>query len=243
LRSSARLQFSAYAHFERQSGEYRFHPVQALPPVNTCTTYSRKANFALQDFLPSLSSTSTALAAAAQIFIDSFSFSQSTASAPYYFSQVSAPYLGVPQVNLTPSRIKADAGAAVAAIDTTLAKAPFPFSSPLKSLAAISRANPFTVTWSPDSVTRPFVIVAGGAEDKPSNSASLFLCLAPASAGKFTIPAYVLSSLPLAANNAQSKAAIAIGNVSSPSSLNSSSLLTSAALLTAFDYQLIEVRP
>ena len=242
-RSDTGVHLSALAQFSKQSGPFSFNPIQALPPLNTCTAYFGKANLALKDFLPSLSSTGMALGAAAQYVIDALPLTKQPASGAYYFTQASSTYTTAPSVNPTPSTLSGPAGADVGAINASIAKAPFPFATPLKSLAAISRGSAFTVNWTPDSVSRPFVIVAGGASDHPSNSSSLFLCVAPAQAGRITIPAHILASLPLTRGARDTRAIVAVGNVSSPSALNANNLLRSVSLFTAFDYQFVEVRP
>ena len=51
------------------------------------------------------------------------------------------------------------------------------------------------VTWQTDDTADP-IVIAGASTDVPTNSSALFLCLASPADGQFTVPDYVLSSLP-----------------------------------------------
>jgi len=51
------------------------------------------------------------------------------------------------------------------------------------------------VTWQTDDTADP-IVIAGASTDVPTNSSALFLCLASSGDGQFTVPDYVLSSLP-----------------------------------------------
>jgi hypothetical protein len=62
-----------------------------------------------------------------------------------------------------------------------------------KSLT-VSRTQPMTVTWNPNGSTGHLELVLEVYPD--ANTAGIVTCLVPASAGSFTIPSYVLSSLP-----------------------------------------------
>ena len=71
--------------------------------------------------------------------------------------------------------------------------------SPTPNGLSVTRSNGLTVTWNPNGSTGHVEIDVASATDNTFNVGSLAACTAPASAGTFTIPPYVL--LPLPANN------------------------------------------
>jgi hypothetical protein len=94
------------------------------------------------------------------------------------------------------------------------------------SLFTVSRSQPLNVTWSGGSGAQVFVV--GFGVDLPTNSTSVFGCLAPPGATSFTVPAVFLSNFPATrANPLQSKSVIYLGNAPNTSSaraLNASGL-------------------
>jgi uncharacterized protein (TIGR03437 family) len=62
-------------------------------------------------------------------------------------------------------------------------------------LAAIDRKTPFAVTWSGGAAGEDVVILGYGTDQKTKASAG-FVCMAPAGAGSFTVPASAMANLP-----------------------------------------------
>lgn len=242
-RGPARLHASSFAHFEEQTGVLRFHPLQALPPAGSCTAYAGKANLGWRDFLPSLPATGTPLSAAASLMIEGLEIFKSAVSAPFYFWQSSASITGRSvSVRDGTSTVRANAGAAVGAFQATVNRVPFPPAAGLQALATVRRQAPLEVRWTPQPNAAPFVIVAGGALNRASNSSAIFLCVGEASAGRLTVPAHILATLPAAKNDARGAALVAVGNVATPGDLAAPGLFKAITLFAAFDYRPVEVQ-
>lgn len=92
-----------------------------------------------------------------------------------------------------------------------------------ESMGSASRSQPLTLTWT-GGVPGTAVVITGysGADLVPQGGTKYFLCVAPASAGKFTIPVSVLSSLPQTASldGLNSTAWIAVSNSSNPTPIS-----------------------
>lgn len=242
IRGPARIHANAFAHFEEQSGPFRFHPLQSLPPLGTCAVYSGKASLHFRDFLPTFPLSGPTLDAASSIALGALQLMKQDVAAPFYFWQFSFATNGVTHtVRPGADPIQANAGASVGPIQTTLQRAEFPGAT-FPALNSLRRTEPLELRWTNPSASNEIVVLAGGALNRPSNSAAHFLCLAPANAGRFSVPSFVLSALPAAKNDAQGAAAIAVGRLSTPSDLNATGLLQSLALYTAFDYKLVELQ-
>ncbi len=92
-----------------------------------------------------------------------------------------------------------------------------------ESMDVASRSQPLTLTWS-GGVPGTAVVITGfsGADLNPQGGTKYFLCVAPASAGQFTIPVSVLSSLPPTASvdGLNSTAWIAVSNSTNPTAIS-----------------------
>lgn len=242
IRGPERIHANAFAHFEEQSGPFRFHPLQSLPPLGACAVYSGKASLYSRDFLPTFPLSGPPLGAASSLALGALQLIKPDVAAPFYFWQFSFPTNGVTHsVRPGADSVQASAGSSIGPIQTTMQRADFPGAT-FPALSSLRRAEPLELRWTNPTSSSEVVILAGGALNRPSNSAAYFLCLAPASAGRFTVPSFVLSALPAAKNDPQGAAALAIGRLSSPSDLNATGLLKSLALFAAFDYKLVEIQ-
>ena len=83
-------------------------------------------------------------------------------------------------------------------------------------LAAIDRTRNLTVTWTGGNPAKEFIIVAGLASDDASNAAGVFVCTERADAGTFTVPSWVLSTLPIVASPDGPNGLLWVGNMSFP---------------------------
>lgn len=242
IRGPERIHANAFAHFEEQSGPFRFHPLQALPPVGSCAVYAGKANLGLRDFLPSFPLSGPVLAAAASLAFGAIQLVKPAVADPFYFWQFTFPTNGVTHtVRPGTETLQAPAGQTVGPLQASVPRIDFPGAT-FPALNTIRRADSLELRWAATASSSDLVVVAGSALNRPTNSAAHFLCLAAANSGRFTIPSFVLSSLPAAKNDAQGAAALAIGRIGAPADLAATGLLKSLALYTAFDYKLVEVQ-
>ena len=92
--------------------------------------------------------------------------------------------------------ISGTGGANIGAFKTDLTIPSFPTLTSPSNLSSITRASGFTVTWTGGSPGVNVDIQLYGATDNTGLTGAQVVCQVPASAGKFTIPAYVLSALP-----------------------------------------------
>jgi uncharacterized protein (TIGR03437 family) len=96
--------------------------------------------------------------------------------------------------------ITSNGGNDVGPINATLTIPATPtYLSPNPNGLSITRSSGLTVTWNPNGSAGHVEIQLASALDNTFNTGSLAACTAPASAGTFTIPPYVLLALP--ANN------------------------------------------
>jgi uncharacterized protein (TIGR03437 family) len=76
------------------------------------------------------------------------------------------------------------------------------------NLVSVPRSSPLSLSWSGLAATQ-YMAIFGGTVDLPTNSSSMFYCLAAAGASSFTVPAQILSAVPATRAKAfQSKSAI-----------------------------------
>ncbi len=91
-------------------------------------------------------------------------------------------------------------GASVGAFSTSLNFSPPLVWSNMSSITAVNRAQGQTISWT-GGLSNAFVIIEGGSTDSSSEVSVGFTCFAAASAGQFTIPAYILDALPAGAGS------------------------------------------
>lgn len=238
-----RVNLGIAAKFERQSGLFRFHPIESLPPLGTCTVYMGKANLSVQAFLPTLAPSPNILHAAASLLLSGIGFGQPEEAKPFYFIQARAPREGdTYEVRPEASPLTSAAGGTVGAVSGTLNKTNFPAGTNLPALASIDRSTALDVRWTPPSGSPPFTLIIGGAGDYASNSAAIFVCLARPSLGTFTVPAYILQSLPAAKTGLKGRGSIAVGHMAAPGPLSAAGLIKGITLFTALENKELEYR-
>jgi hypothetical protein len=91
--------------------------------------------------------------------------------------------------------------------DVQRAQARFETGTPLRwtnqdQIGTVTRSAGLTVSWTGGDATQDVVFAAVLSSDDPANSAGMALCVAPADAGSFAIPSYVLGALPATPANA-----------------------------------------
>jgi uncharacterized protein (TIGR03437 family) len=113
--------------------------------------------------------------------------------------------------------VSAAATGSIGAVQASITM-PAPFTWTGRSnLGTVPRSTPLNLSWS-GLAANQYMAIFGGDVDFPTNSSSMFYCLAPAGASSFTVPSQILSAVPATRVNAfQSKSAIymwttAVGN-------------------------------
>jgi uncharacterized protein (TIGR03437 family) len=107
-----------------------------------------------------------------------------------------SPYLAEGRYSVTNGTGSADIGAFRAEL-TVPAAVTWTNAGGLKE---ITRAQPLDILWSGGDASKEFVIISGAAMDVTNQALASFTCAERAGAGKFTVPAEVLSSLPAASS-------------------------------------------
>jgi uncharacterized protein (TIGR03437 family) len=181
-------------------GEFAFDPLISLPPLGTCTTYTRSRDvdsvglFGLLGQFPGLGS---ALDAGSSLRVQATTAPKSSTLLGYY-----AAFLGSTNSSTPPSVL--NAGSAVSVVGTGgtgvggftanfTAPPVFDFKE-RASLQLISRSEPLPLSWTPASGT---VLIVGINYNQPFDVSQAFVCAAAGSSGGFTVPSYVLQTLPL----------------------------------------------
>lgn len=209
-------------------GATYFNPAFSLPPPGTCTMYSAAAatapaNIAL--FAPN----SKALDGGSALKISSGGLSGS-AGRVAGFSQLYGALIGQnPSIASTaqllysfpgPFTLTIPGGANVqAATDQGSTTAPVTWTNQ-SSITTVTRSSGLTVTWTGGNSSTDVVAIGVMSNNNPANSSAMIGCLAPVTAGTFTVPPALLAALP--ATPANSAVASAYVGVSSFPLLNPS---------------------
>jgi hypothetical protein len=192
---------------------FPFHPVYSLPPSGTCTSISVQGDLLGGDTLPGfLTSTPLPLASAF------------TLSGPRGMKMLSGAlssplnYLGAAFSNgLIPNSLFLDPGSyqvsgtgngSVGAFSASLsAPAPLTWTN-RDQLLTVNRGQSLPISWSGGAADQT-VIVLGFGVDLPSNSTTVFGCLAPAGATSFVVPPLAMANIPATrANPLRSKSVV-----------------------------------
>jgi len=160
------------------------------PPVGTCLVYSNTNGNSTNPF-----SSAAPLDAGSSFTVKGPNGSAPVAGNPGQFKQM----LSAAGTFLVPGSFTAtgNGGADVAPINATLAVPASPTlltPQPSNNLT-VTRANGMTFTWNPNGSNGHVEIQVASATDNTFNLGGLVVCIAPASAGTFTIPPYVMLAL------------------------------------------------
>jgi len=191
-------------------GELAFSPFMNLPPLGTCSSTNKALDSGSVIASSGLSldhSNSTQLDAGAELTVTGPNglqklqhFDPNAGSGPYLTliggttpvdgSQSMPAFLDPGSYTISGAGGK-DVGVFSAALTV---------GSPLywtnaAQLTAVNRSAGLTVTWNGGDATQS-VIIAGGSTNQKTKQSGGFVCLAPVSAGTFTVPANVLNDLP-----------------------------------------------
>lgn len=198
-----------------QDSPFPFHPLLSLPPAGTCTAYSVKGDLLRGDTLPLFVPKGT-VEPLASVF--NFMGPRGLKMLQGMFTTSPLNYLGgaLPG-NLIPDTTYLEPGAYQVMGTGTGNIGPFSLSLNLPApltwtnrdqIGVVDRTQPLAISWSggaPDQT----VAVVGFSVDLPTDSTSVFGCLAPSGATSFTVPPIFLANLPpTRANPLQSKSVI-----------------------------------
>jgi uncharacterized protein (TIGR03437 family) len=211
--------FLVYDLTQQKGGPFNFSPWFSIPPAGSCTAYGAGGDWTTTGALSEASTASKVLDAGA------FSITgPKGVNAPlplptgFQAAHFGSAWSGTSlpnQLYLDPGgyTVAAAGGADVQAFQTNLS-IPGPFNwTNRDQLGIIDRSQPLNIAWSGAASGQSLAIVAA-ATDLPTNSSAVVLCVAPAGASSFSVPAAILSELPVSRSNPnQSKAVFYLTNL------------------------------
>jgi uncharacterized protein (TIGR03437 family) len=184
---------------QETGGTFAFNPLFALPPAGSCTAYTANGNLMGDDTMPLTATTGKYLDAGA-MYAGAGRVIMAPPNPLLMFWQIGK---FIPNAtNLKDSRVllpgasfnfSAPGGADVGAFQGMIPSPPL--LTWTNQPTNVNRTQPLTINWTGGSSSLPVAII-GGNVDLPTNSTSLFFCLAPAGANTFTVPAYILGNIP-----------------------------------------------
>lgn len=212
-------------------GQFGFNAKLSLPPAGSCTVYSMSGNQFSGASLPGVEAGTTAIDPGV-ITVTGAKGARTNPKGKYPFIPVSLgsniPNSGLSTTTfLDPGSFSiASAGtSALGPIPSTAVTMPAPITwSNETQTSAIDRTQPLTLNWSGAPAGSP-VQIFGGDFDLATNASASFLCIAPAGSNSFTVPAYILASIPASRTNpAQTRAFVSIGALNPPVAISATGL-------------------
>lgn len=211
--------------YQTATSPFPFHPMFSWPPAGTCTAYTVKGDLLGGDNLPlvfpsggkplSFGPAFTMTGPGGMKMLQNFL----TASPFQYLGGSISNGIFSNTLFLQPGsyQVSGMPGGDVGAFSAT-ANMPQPLTwTNRDQLAVVDRTQPLNISWSGGSGTQ--VAIVGFGADLPTQSTTVFGCLAPPGANSFTVPTLVLANiLPTRANPLQSRGVIYIGNAPNTSS-------------------------
>jgi len=174
-------------------GPWAFNPLISLPPVGSCAVYTTTLNQPANSFVLGLTEPGGSLNAGSQL-----SILAPAGAVPATLMRDDPRFYAAAILSNTPAsgyNIVAPGGVDVGAFTASVTLPPPPQWTNSTQIGSVLRSAGVIVTWQTDDNADP-IVIAGASTDVPTNSSALFLCLASPGDGQFTVPDYVLSSLP-----------------------------------------------
>jgi uncharacterized protein (TIGR03437 family) len=207
--------YSAAIAYNLAKTAFPFNPLASLPPPGTCTAYSIGGDVLGGTVLPGALPNGTPLDWGSTFTITGPSGMQAPASV---FASGLAWFLGGSlSSNLIPNSAYLAPGpytvTGMGGNDVGHFTASFTVPQPLtwtnqSQLVQIPRSQPLAISWTGGSAGQ-LVGVVGFGEDLPTNSSTVFACLAPPGAKSFSVPPAILTNLPATRPNIlQSKSVV-----------------------------------
>jgi uncharacterized protein (TIGR03437 family) len=188
-------------------GELGFSPLTSLPPQGSCQAYTSTQDFStlLTGVLPGgLVGGTKMLNAGPSITITppgGRALPLERGSDGTYIGLLGG---GIPGLGSTPLvlnagtfQIAGPGGADVGSFQTSVTLGSSVAWANREQLSILDRRQSFDVTWTGGGADQR-VLIAGIASDQANKASGLFMCLAPASAGRFTVPTSAMSNMPSA---------------------------------------------
>lgn len=196
---------------QADGGETWFNAASSLPPVGSCTTYAGMTSSTLADLVRLLAPNSRQLDGGPSLQLSGLGAPATLTrqdTAPRLYRSLLGQQGGQPGA---PPLFFAFPGTFDFLIpggsEVQRAQTRFETGQPVRwtnqdQLATVTRSAGLTVNWTGGDAAQDVVIAAVLASDDAANSAGMALCVAPADAGSFAFPAYVLGALPASSDNA-----------------------------------------
>ncbi len=239
--SDVTTDFFIYDLTQQKGGTFNFSPWFSIAPAGSCTIYGASGDWTTTGVLSEVSTATRLLDAGAFTITGPKGVSGPQPlgagfQAAHFGSALSGSSFPN-QLYLDPGgyTIATSGGADIQAFQTSLT-VPSPFTwTNRDQLGAIDRTQPLNISWSGATSGQSLAII-GAASDLPTNSSAVFLCVAPAGATSFSVPAAVLATLPASRSDRnQSKAVFFLTNLPiSNATRFSASGLDAAALMSIY---------
>jgi uncharacterized protein (TIGR03437 family) len=192
-------------------GETWFNAASSLPPVGSCTNYAGMTSSSLADLVRLLAPNSRQLDGGPTLQLTGAGAPATLTrrdTAPRLYRSLLGQQGGAPGA---PPLFFSFPGAFDLLIpggsDVQRAQARFETGQPVRwtnqnQVSSVVRAAGLTLNWTGGDAAQDVVLLAVLSSDDAANSAGMALCAAPADAGSFSIPPYILSALPATPGNA-----------------------------------------
>jgi len=231
-------------NFRREKGgTFAFNPKLSLPPAGSCTVYTTIGDIRVSGNLLGTSPTGRFLDPGPSFTVNGPN-GGSRKIVPPQPPRVQAAQLGrsFPAAGLFsnailepgPIAVSSAGGPDVGPISVTLNNPGILTWSNRDQISAIDRTQPLTITWTGAPAGTP-VEITGGAFDRSKNASAMFLCIAPADTTSFTVPGYILSSLPPGPNSVSPAGGyLTVGALNAPATFSATGLDVGVASIQSF---------
>jgi uncharacterized protein (TIGR03437 family) len=173
-----------------------FNPLLSLPPLGTCTTFGTdQATFGM--FVPP----ATELDGGTPLALAGPAGKASVSATPYFDALLGkTPDLaGAPPLIYAgpgPFAFSLPGGAQIGALSANFLLPPPLTWTNRDQISLVDRTQPLSVSWSTEDDGSSIILILGKSRDIPHNADGGFLCTAAPGDGAFTVPQYILGTLP-----------------------------------------------
>ena len=240
----------AIGTFRRETGaDYSFNPSAAVPPAGSCSIYNGRGDYT-DTAAPFISDAATLDAGSLSVTGPSgiqplilFNAADYSAYGNLFGSTgVLPPGQTQKPLFLNPGtfQIAGSGGSAVGPFSVQVAVPGGLTWTNRDQLTTLDRSQGFTVSW---TGTAPGVAVGLMNYDRPSNTSSGFLCLAPPGVTTLNVPAWVMTNItPTRAIPTQSRGMLSLMSATTPVSFTASGLDTGAAFFLQMAVRIVTIK-
>lgn len=203
IRRAAVDRFAAL--FQKQTGgQFAFNPMIALPPPGACTAYTA-SGYILGGVVNPFAARSAGLNAGTLTLTGTAGTvthqGQQIGAGRFYNAIAAGPTVTIPAGGPDPAIffepgnyvLRASGGPDVGAFETNVAIEPPLVWTNRDSLASVDRAQGVRFEW--NATPKGRAVVGGSAYDMPTDTSTIFVCVAPAGASSFQVPPEVLANI------------------------------------------------